>query len=246
MTRISVCIATYNGEKFIKEQIDSIILQLSDIDEIIISDDHSDDSTIEIIRSYNDPRIKIFYNKKQRGFTNNFANALSEAKGEYIFLADQDDVWLENKVSITLEKLGKYDFVISDADTVDASLNVINSSRFEEYNIKNGFVRNLIKTRYLGCCMAFNRRVLKSLFPFPENVEYCPHDLWITLISEYYFKCEVIDKPLILYRRHQTNVSCGGFSKGRPFHKKLMGRLYCLKAVLSQKRYIERNTSKNT
>lgn len=105
---ISVCMATYNGGRFIKEQIDSILPQLSQYDELIVSDDGSTDRTLEIIASYKDERIKVFHHQKTGNkyyptlkvcySTNNFENALKQAKGDYIFLCDQDDIWEKNKV----------------------------------------------------------------------------------------------------------------------------------------------------
>ena len=95
---ISVCIATYNGERFIREQIDSILRQLSSDDEIIVSDDGSTDDTISIINSIDDKRIRIIEGPRKHSPTHNFECAMKEAKGYYIFLADQDDVWKPNKV----------------------------------------------------------------------------------------------------------------------------------------------------
>ena len=95
----SVCMATYNGQKYLREQIESILCQLSANDELVISDDHSTDSTVDIIRSYGDSRIKMYANELTKGVTHNFENALNKSKGDIIFLADQDDVWLPNKIS---------------------------------------------------------------------------------------------------------------------------------------------------
>ena len=91
---ISVCIATYNGEKYIEEQIASILPQLKENDEIIISDDYSTDNTIQVLTKINSKKIKIFKNQGEKGYTSNFENAIKQAKGNYIFLCDQDDVWL--------------------------------------------------------------------------------------------------------------------------------------------------------
>ncbi|MCD8291094.1 MAG: glycosyltransferase, partial [Prevotella sp.] len=96
--KVSVCIATYNGEKYIEEQIRSILSQLSDNDEVIISDDGSHDQTLSLIQSIGDKRIKIFQNEGRHGFKYNFENTLKKVQGDYIFLCDQDDVWLPNKV----------------------------------------------------------------------------------------------------------------------------------------------------
>ena len=85
---ISVCVATYNGEKYIKEQLLSILSQIGLNDEVVVSDDHSNDSTIDIVKSLNDKRVKIIYNEGNRGYTSNFENALKHAKGDYVFISD--------------------------------------------------------------------------------------------------------------------------------------------------------------
>lgn len=204
---ISVCMATYNGEKYIKEQLLSILKQISSNDEIIISDDLSDDKTIEIIESLNDSRIKIFFNQS-RGYTNNFQNAIQQASGDCIFLSDQDDIWVDNKLEIMSELLLKYDFVVSDAKIVDSQLESLGSTYFElRGGGANGFMNNLKKLKYIGCCMAFRRIILKKILPFPKNSALCPHDFWIALISEFYYKTIVVQEPLLLYRRHGKNVS---------------------------------------
>ena len=95
---VSVCMATYNGGKYIKEQIDSILGQLSNNDELIISDDNSTDDTVDIINRISDSRVRLFFNK-QKGYTNNFENALKQVRGDIIFLSDQDDIWMDNKVN---------------------------------------------------------------------------------------------------------------------------------------------------
>ena len=130
----SICIATYNGEKYIKEQLTSILSQIDIDDEVIISDDGSTDKTIEIINDINDSRIKLIKGGF-RNFTFNFENAIRQAQGEYIFLADQDDVWLPNKYSTTLKTLQLYDLVCSDAIITDQDLNHIHLSFFKYYNL---------------------------------------------------------------------------------------------------------------
>ena len=121
---ITVCIATFNGEKYIREQLNSILFQLSLQDEVIVSDDGSTDNTISIIKSFNDNRIKIIDGVHRHSPTLNFEKALKEAKGDYIFLADQDDVWKDDKVKICLKWLQHYDCIISDAEVTDENLNI--------------------------------------------------------------------------------------------------------------------------
>ena len=237
--RISVCMATYNGEKYVRQQIESILCQLKPDDEIIISDDMSTDSTLEIVKSFNDSRIKIYLHEKEHGFVKNFENALSYAKGDYIFLSDQDDIWMPNKVEVTLSYLKDYDFTVSDCVTINENEQIISQSRIKDYNIKTGFWRLMIKTRYLGCCMAFNRKVLNAVLPFPKNVYLMEHDLWIAAVSEFYFKTSLINEPLIKYRRHGGNVSSGGSDKGFSMPVKIYRRLYRLQCLAKIRKKIK-------
>lgn len=164
---ITVCIATFNGEKYIREQLNSILFQLSLQDEVIVSDDGSTDNTISIIKSFNDNRIKIIDGVHRHSPTLNFENALKEAKGDYIFLADQDDVWKDDKVKICLKWLQHYDCIISDAEVTDENLNITSPSLYQLMNIKSGRVYNILyKNGYTGCCMAFTRRVKDAALPF--------------------------------------------------------------------------------
>lgn len=226
--KISVCMATYNGEKFIEEQLKSILKQLSSNDEVIISDDGSTDRTCSIVEALKDDRIHVVYNKGTHGFSHNFENALKYAKGDYIFLSDQDDVWYDNKISETVKVLEQYDFAVSDCITVDRNLKQIKGSRYEEFSIKGGIVEHFIKSRYLGCCMAFNQNVLKAVVPFPKNDFLIEHDIWIAAVSFLYFKYTLIKEPLIMYRRHGNNVSSGGFTEGYSIPVKLKKRVYRL------------------
>lgn len=230
---ISVCMATYNGEKYIKEQIDSILVQLESEDELIISDDGSTDKTIDIINSYKDSRIKLLANNSHC-YTANFENSLRHAKGDYIFLSDQDDVWLSGKVSRTINLLKNYDFVICNAVIVDSNLNVLNESRNELLLVKNGFLRNYIKTKYLGCCMAFTRNVLNFSLPFPTNHDLCLHDAWIALICEFKFRTYVDNTPLILYRRHKNAISNGSMKRTNSLLRILKIRLYLIFNILKR------------
>ena len=224
----SVCIATYNGEKYIKEQLLSILHQLESSDEVVVSDDHSTDNTLDVIKSLNDNRIKIFLNDKEKGYTRNFENALEKSSGDIIFLSDQDDVWMDDKVQSCLELLGINDFLVHDGKIVDEKLFVKNDSIFEFRNANKGFLINFVNIKYLGCCMVFKRNVLNKALPFPRNQTLATHDSWLTLVSEMYFKVSLIEKPLILYRRHGDNTSLGGASGTNSFLKKLEIRLYSL------------------
>lgn len=232
---VSVCIATYNGEKYIKEQLDSILKQLDSTDEIVISDDGSADNTIHEIESLSDSRIKIIYNTGKHNYTSNFENALKHSRGEIIILSDQDDVWCEDKVEVIKRNLIDYDFVTSDALVVNQNLEVINGSFWALRTPGFSAFSDFMKCAYLGCCMAFNRRVLNMALPFPENNELCPHDYWLQLIGSFFFRVKYEKQPLILYRRHSNNVSDAGFSKGVALTEKIHYRLYTLWHLLRRR-----------
>lgn len=234
---ISVCMATYNGEKFIREQIESILHQISEDDELIISDDGSTDKTISIIQGFNDSRITIYLNDNVHGFTPNFENALTKAKGDYIFLSDQDDIWASNKVKKILEELKNYDMVISDCITFNNKGRIIQESRFDFFDIKAGFIQHLIKSRYLGCCIAFNKKVLKSSLPFPKRYDLVEHDIWLVAVAFKYYSVKLLHEPLVWYRRHGNNVSDGGFDKGYSIGNKIYRRLYRLFYLFKVKKY---------
>lgn len=206
---ISVCIATYNGERFIREQIDSILRQLSSDDEIIVSDDGSTDNTISIINSIDDKRIRVIEGPRKQSPTSNFECALKASKGDFIFMSDQDDVWKPNKVKICMEWLQRYDCVVSDAEVTDSSLNPLYPSLYAIMQVKQGRIYNTIwKNGYTGCCMAFRRNVLEASLPFPKDIPM--HDIWIGNVAAYKYNVKFIPDTLIYFRRHEDTTSCNG------------------------------------
>jgi glycosyltransferase involved in cell wall biosynthesis len=225
---ISVCIATYNGEKYIKEQLDSILLQLRENDEIIISDDGSCDRTMEIVNSYEDNRIKIFHNSF-KNLILNFEFALKQATGDYIFLSDQDDVWLPNKIEVCRGYLSSFYVVVSNCKVVNQDLQIISDSFFELNNSKKGLISSLIKNSYLGCCLAFRRELLEKALPFPKNIPM--HDIWLGLVSELFYKVKFIEEPLMLYRRHGANESPTGEDSPFNLYRKFLFRYNIVKHI---------------
>lgn len=203
--KISVCMATFNGEKYLEMQLSTIIRQLSEYDEIVISDDSSDDDTLRIIADINDCRIKKYILNRFYSPIYNFENALKNCAGDYIFLADQDDMWESNKVEVMLDYLQKYDLVVSDASVIDDNDVVIYDSFFEMNGSKGGFFRNLIHNSYLGCCIAFNRKILALALPFPQGIPM--HDIWIGMVAEIFGKTGFCKEKLVRYRKHSRNTS---------------------------------------
>ena len=229
---ISVCIATHNGGKYIKEELLSILPQLSADDEIVVSDDGSTDDTINEIMSIADSRIRVVSKEhSQQGrkvhyyVSHNFENALKHAKGDVIFLADQDDVWMPNKVSECLAALENNIAVLHNLECVDGNLD---SLGYLWYNSNLQFRRHnwlMRRGKHMGCGLAFKRELLQKILPFPKNM--IIHDFWIGLIAELRGWLGFIDKPLIKYRIHGDNAS-GKTQKKNSLLFKLYYRIYTI------------------
>lgn len=202
---ISVCIPTFNGERYLTKQLDSILVQLEPTDEVIISDDSSTDDTVHIIEDYQDKRIKLYKNNTFKSPIFNLENALSKAKGDFIFLADQDDIWMNNKVEVILREIEGYDVIVSDCTLINENEIQIADSFFNINKSKKGLINNFVKNSYLGCCMAFNQNILNSILPFPKGI--AMHDIWIGLVAEVIGKPKFISDKLVMYRRHGENLS---------------------------------------
>lgn len=203
---ISVCIGTYNGQRFIKRQVTSILSQIAENDEVIVADDGSTDDTLTILKGLNDPRIRIVDGAHRHSPTWNFEKALEQARGEYIFLSDQDDVWMPEKVTVTMKYLQQYDCVVSDNVTVTADDSVICDSFYAVNDTRPGKYYNLLlKNGYLGCCMAFRRNVLEASLPFPADIPM--HDIWIGNVAAFKYSVCFIPEKLMHYNRHGDNAS---------------------------------------
>jgi len=228
----SVCMATYNGERFIIEQLRSILKQISQEDELVISDDGSTDQTISLIESFNDPRIRLFTGNSFRDPIKNFQYALQQCRGDIIFLSDQDDVWMDHKYSTLLLQLKNYDLVISDSQIVDEQLNILHPSFFNYFKSGKGIVKNMIKSSYYGSCMAFSRKVLVSSLPFPDTKE-IGHDLWIGLVAELKYSVLFYKEPLVKYRRHNNAFTPETVGKSkRKISQMIYGRIIMCKEVV--------------
>lgn len=234
--KISVCLASYNGEKFIMEQITSILMNLSDSDEIIVSDDGSIDSTIEKIQSLEDKRIMIIYNKHPGSPARNFANAARLASGDIIFFADQDDIWAENKVELFVEMYRKrncqYWVGIADGYLIDECGKEIGKTLFEFTGTRPGFWKNLWKNSFIGCNMACSQEFLNTCLPFPNKLPM--HDWWIALLAMTYGEVQVCYAKCFFYRRHLNNYT---FSS-RSIVCKILDRLFMIVSVLKRLIYL--------
>ena len=215
MDKIDILMATYNGEKYLKEQIDSILSQTYNEFNLIISDDASSDNTLEILKEYKnkDKRIKIFKQDKNVGVISNFEFLLKQVENDFFMFADQDDVWEENKIKHSMKKIKEddADLVYTDLKVVDENLNEISGSYWKLRGFENKIYKyNNFESLYLnnyitGCTIICKSKWIKKILPLPKSSKYVIHDYWIPLIISMNGKISYISKPLIKYRQHEEN-----------------------------------------
>lgn len=206
--KVSVALAYYDGAEYIKEQLTSILSQLEEQDEVILSVDRALDGSMDMLREWEQKDKRIFITKGPgKGVIQNFEHAILMCSGDIIFLSDQDDVWLPGKVKRV--KRAFHDkavmAVLHDAKIVNENLEETEPSFFALRGSATGFFKNLWKNSYVGCCMAFRKEIVSDILPFPASIYM--HDYWIGATAECLGKVELIEEPLILYRRHSNNVT---------------------------------------
>ena len=209
---ISICMATYNGSVFIREQIDSILDQIEINDELIICDDCSTDDTVEIINSYADPRIKLFINEHNLGHVKNFEKAIMLAQGNFVVLSDQDDIWCTGRLQLMKSKFSRNDKInlvasnfdvfneTSDYSTPFRGLGQYPSSRVGR--LIGIFYGNV---PYFGCTFMMKNELAALSTPFPNFIE--AHDVWIGLIANTYGQTVHIEESTLKRRIHGNNLT---------------------------------------
>ena len=211
--KISVCMATRNGERFIGEQLASILPQLGPDDELVISDDSSTDRTLEIIRGFIDPRIRLLEGNTFFSPVFNFENALRHATGDVIALSDQDDVWLPDKVATIRERFAvkpsQVYLLVLDGEVIDEEGHLLHDSVQSRLAAGRGagagIARNIFDNTYLGCCMAFSRELLEYALPFPRRIPM--HDMWLGLVAELFGTTEFVPVKTMRYRKHRASLT---------------------------------------
>ncbi|MFT4114372.1 glycosyltransferase [Silvibacterium sp.] len=209
--KVSVCMASYNAGHYIDMQLQSILLQLDTNDEIVIIDDNSTDGTPDRIRTFADPRIRLIVHTRNAGVIRTFEQALRTATGDILFLSDHDDIWAPDKVQLFREAFGQgphVQLVMSAISLIDAEGIPFRNRRWDkDGKFQRGFLRNIVKNNYQGSSLALRSNLLAPLLPFPTDRKYL-HDAWIgTLNDRLHGGMVFLQKPLLLYRRHATNVS---------------------------------------
>jgi glycosyltransferase involved in cell wall biosynthesis len=225
---ISVCMATFNGEAYVSQQVVSILEQLQPTDELIVVDDCSTDRTLEVIRQIGDPRISIHVNDSNQREVRSFGRAISLALNDIVFLSDQDDVWMAGRVRLMTQRLieSGSDVLCSNFTWTDAAGKALDV-KFDGVSAAHSArrLRNIVdifigKTNYFGCAMAFRRTFVPVIVPIPAFVE--SHDLWIALASNLARSNVHMDENTLLKRQHGKNAT-STVSK-RPLLRKLWSR----------------------
>ena len=238
---ISVCLATYNGAEYIREQIESILAQLSAEDEIVVSDGGSTDDTMARIRQIGDARIRVLTLPEAPAVSNdiwgkmalirrNFEHALQHAQGDIVFLSDQDDKWLPGKVAGVLDVMDEQTMcVVHDAIVTDEQLHEITPSIMNLYRPCYGRWGVLWKSPFMGCCMAVRKAVVTKALPMPDGMEY---DTWLGCVAFRLGKVKFVKTPWLLYRRHGHNASCLADTNPNSLFVKFRRRYNMLKSCL--------------
>ena len=225
--------ATYQGEQFIKEQLDSIVEQLGPNDEVIISDDASSDHTVDLVKSRKDSRIRVFAHSNRLGYVMNFQRAINQVKGKYVFFSDQDDVWLPGKVATMRGALLDKSFAASDAAVVNARLEPMHASFFSLRHAQSfSWFSIFLRPPIIGATMSCRTEYLQTLLPLPPNI---PHDFWLTINAAWDRQLEIINMPLILYRRHETAHSPTATERTRGLKTIILERISVLNAMFRRR-----------
>jgi len=212
--------ATFNGERYIEEQIESIINQTAENWKLFIRDDGSTDSTVGIIKKFvgqNPGKINYIESAKQHlGAKDNFARLLDSTNGDYFMFCDQDDVWLPDKIELTYERILEVEgkngkgipvLIHTDLKVADENLNICAESFSRYQNLKPRKVKSLnrllVQNVITGCTVMINRALKNAGLPIPKNA--IMHDWWLGLVTSAFGIVDYIDIPTVLYRQHDIN-----------------------------------------
>ncbi len=205
---ISIALCTYNGAKYLSEQLDSLLNQTYPNLELVIQDDCSTDTTWDILKQYeaHHPHIKLFRNNSNLGFQKNFESILGKCIGDWIAISDQDDIWLPEKIE-TLYRLSKGNILVyHDSELVDENGTSLNKNVSDKFNFISGKNPNafLFFNCVSGHSMMFSNKLINLIFPFPTNGYY---DHWIAFVGSHCGSIAFSERQLVKYRQHQSNVT---------------------------------------
>ncbi len=225
---VSVIIATYNGEKYIEAQLRSVLSQSLSPQEVLIFDDGSTDSTVDVISRFIEQNgcdgWKLFLNEENKGYCRNFLEGALKASGDYIFFCDQDDIWCSDKIKESVNALqndGELLAVCCAAEAIDGDGNVIEAPQNIGvfFDKDDGSISSFSAAQFIGrsfirgCSVGFKREILGFVTPM-ELKGLLSHDWLITFTAALLGKCAVLNRRLLQYRCHSTNTSFGERSFG--------------------------------
>jgi glycosyltransferase involved in cell wall biosynthesis len=222
--KVSVCMATWNGERYIEQQLRSVLPQLQAGDEVVVIDDVSSDSTLDRIHSMGSDLIRVIRHTENGGVVVSFEDALRHATGDILFLCDQDDIWAPDKVSKVLSAFAAHpdaNIVAHNVALIDEHGAPLDGAWYvDSRRFASGLLANLKVNRFQGSAIALRASLLPKVLPFPRNKQFI-HDVWIGMRNHLTGgKAVHIDEPLLLYRRHSLNASTR-----YPFLRQLSGRI---------------------
>lgn len=217
--RASVCMATYNGAAYVEAQLRSILFQLGVNDEVVIVDDASSDDTLNVVSRVNDPRIRVVRLTKNVRHVRAFERAISEARGDYIFLSDQDDIWVDGRLDAMIHRLNSALVVASNwtplGEFVPPHRRFVDEDPRTHSKYSNLGSLYLGRLPYFGCAMGFRREAVDLLLPFPRATE--AHDLWIAIAGNVVGQIAHMERSTVQRRIHDRNLT--------PTHRRPVGKI---------------------
>jgi glycosyltransferase involved in cell wall biosynthesis len=232
-TMVSVCMATYNGERYLPEQVASILAQLGSGDELVVVDDASKDATAAYLQSIGDSRIRVYRNTSNLGHVQSFAKVIGLARGPYILMADQDDLWIEGRLSAIRDALAQgFALVSTNSEFMDGEGRPIPALHADLVEAdSNRYVTNIAKiftghAYYDGCAMGLREELRQLVLPIPAYVE--SHDLWIAMVANMAGSNAHLARRTLRRRVHGTNASV----VSRPIGRKLWSRAIFILSLL--------------
>lgn len=206
--KVAIVMATYNGERFLREQMDSILQQTYSNIEVIVVDDCSKDGTVALLDDYAKKfnNIKLFKNEANIGYIKNFEKAVALADAEYIALSDQDDIWHPEKIAVLMDNIHDAAMVYCDSELIDDQGNSMNKKMTDLKNLDTytDCLSFLIGNGVFGHAQLMRKSLAVKAMPFPED---CPHDWIIPFLAAFDGTVKFVNAPLVKYRQHANNIS---------------------------------------
>ena len=227
---VSVVIATYNGERFLEEQLDSVFEQTYPNLEIIAVDDYSSDTTVSILHQFalSHSNMKVFANERNIGAIKTFEKGISLSTGNFIALCDQDDIWDRHKIELLMREMNGKEMVFCDSEFIDETGKTINRKISDIKNLStyNNCSPFIIANCISGHAVVFRREIAIAAIPFPS---YIIHDWWLAFVASSKGVVHFVNLPLVQYRQHADNfigaIKVKGRSKKRETHYEVIAKI---------------------